>query len=156
MKKLIASLFSALIIVTYFVGCTTGEADLSAVLNDINSTFSDSTENLAQLSDVSELNTYYEINVDDVKQFAAEINKDASTAPIEIVLVEAVDSTAAESVKTLLERRYNAIYGLYSSYSAEQFDMVKDCGVTQSGNFITMIVAEDYSEMIKIVNEAIG
>ena len=143
-------------VITYFSGCTAKEADLTSVLSDINSSFSDATSNLTQLTDVADLNTYYEISADDVKQFAAEINTDASTAPVEIVLVEAVDSTAAESVKTHLEHRYNAIYGLYSSYSAEQFDMVKDCGVTQSGNFVTMIVAKDYSEMIKVVNAAIG
>ena len=151
-----ATIFAAFMVITYFSGCTTKEADLTGVLNDINSSFSDATKSLAELTDVNDLNTYYEISVDDVKQFAAEINTDASTAPVEIVLVEAVDSTAAESVKTQLEHRFNAIYGLYSSYSAEQFDMVKDCGVTQSGNFVTMIVAENYSEMIKIVNEAIG
>lgn len=156
MKKIMATIFAALMVITYFSGCSTKEADLSVVLQDINSNFADSTKNLTQLTDVAELNTYYEINTDDVKQFAAEINKDASTAPVEIVIVEAVDSTAAESVKTQLEHRYNRIYGLYSSYSAEQFDMVKDCGVTQSGNFVTMIVAEDYSDMIKVVNEAIG
>ncbi len=156
MKRFFTIVLSALIMVACFAGCGAKEADLSNVLKDINSSFSNSTKNLKELKDVSDLNTYYEISEDEVKQFAAEINPDTSTAPVEIVLVEAKDSDAAESVKTKLERRYNTIYSLYSSYSAEQFDMVKDCKVTQSGNFVTMIVAEDYNDIIKMVNEAIG
>lgn len=156
MKKILVSAVAVLLAAVLFVGCGAKTADLSKVLSDINSQFSDATKGLTEIKDASELNTYYQISEDDVKQFAAEINTDASTAPVEIVMVEGKDKAAADRVKECLDRRYNSIKSQYASYSAEQFDMVKKCGVTTSGNYVVMIVAENYDGIIKVVNEAIG
>ncbi len=156
MKKLFAILLAALMMASVFAGCGGAkEANLTDVLETINKDFPEATKNLTKLTDVKELNTYYEINTDDVKQFAGEINTNASTAPVEIVVVEGNDSSAAENIKTALERRYQKIYSTYSSYSAEEFDMVKDCGVTTEGNYVTMIVASDYKGILDKVNEAV-
>ena len=155
MKRFITATMAALIFVLAFAGCGSKSADLKKVMGDINAKYTDATKGLKELTDVKDLDTYYMIPEKDVKQFAAEINPDTSSAPVEIVLVEAVDKTASDNVKKALDARYQSIYSTYSSYSADQVELVKKCKVTQNGNFVTLVVASDYDGIMEIVNNAI-
>lgn len=155
MKRFISATLAALILVLALAGCGGKSVDLKNVMKDVNSKYSDATKGLKELSEVADLDKYYSIPEKNVKQFAAEINPDTSTAPVEVVLVEAVDKTASDEVKKALDARYQSIYSTYSSYSSEQVELVKKCKVTQEGNFVTMVVASDYDGIMEIVNAAI-
>lgn len=131
---------------TAFAGCSgSKEVDLKTVLSDINSQYSLS---LKELSDVNDLKKYYSIDTEDVKQFAAEINSD-SNSRVEIVLVEAVDADAASRVNEALSKTYTSIVTQYSGYNAEKLPMVEACKVTQDGNYVTMIVADQGPEILE-------
>ena len=146
MKKVISIVSAFVLCLAIFAGCGAKEVKLSEVMDKINSDFSLS---LQTLESADELNTYYSIDTADVKQFAAEIDPN-NNAPVEIVLIEAVDADAATRVESALTTRYNAIYSQYSSYTPEQLDMVKACKVTKDGNFVSMIVADKGSEMLDV------
>ena len=146
MKKVISIVSAFVLCLAIFAGCGAKEVRLSEVMDKINSDFSLS---LQKLESADELNTYYSIDTADVKQFAAEIDPN-NNAPVEIVLIEAVDADAATRVESALTTRYNAIYSQYSSYTPEQLDMVKACKVTKDGNFVSMIVADKGSEMLDV------
>ncbi|MGN0491136.1 DUF4358 domain-containing protein [Ruminococcus sp.] len=146
MKKVISIVSAFVLCLAIFTGCGAKEVKLSEVMDKINSDFSLS---LQKLESADELNTYYSIDTADVKQFAAEIDPN-NNAPVEIVLIEAVDADAAARVESALTTRYNAIYSQYSSYTPEQLDMVKACKVTKDGNFVSMIVADKGSEMLDV------
>lgn len=159
MKRIISlSLVAFMLLSTIlFASCSTSTSvDLKSVLSDINSKYANSTSGLTELKDENDLKKFYQIDTDDVAQFAAEITTDTSKAPVEIVMVEAKDADAAKNIEDALNARYQLIYGTYASYSAEQFDMVKNCKVTKNGNYIILIVAEDYDGIVSIVNKAIG
>lgn len=146
MKKIIAIALVLVAGLTLLAGCGAKSANLKDVTSKLNSEYSLS---LKELTDVADLNTYYSIDTADVKQFAAEIDE-TNAAPKEIVLVEAVDATAADRVEKALTNRYNSIYGTYSSYSPEQLDMVKSCKVTKDGNFVSLIVADNAPAMVDV------
>lgn len=146
MKKVISIVSAFVLCLAIFTGCGAKEVKLSEVMDKINSDFSLS---LQKLESADELNTYYSIDTADVKQFAAEIDPN-NNAPVEIVLIEAVDADAATRVESALTTRYNAIYSQYSSYTPEQLDMVKACKVTKDGNFVSMIVADKGAEMLDV------
>ena len=146
MKKVISIVSAFVHCLAIFTGCGAKEVKLSEVMDKINSDFSLS---LQKLESADELNTYYSIDTADVKQFAAEIDPN-NNAPVEIVLIEAVDADAASRVETALTTRYNAIYSQYSSYTPEQLDMVKACKVTKDGNFVSMIVADKGADMLNV------
>ena len=157
MKKPISLLLLTLLLPVLMIGCGSRKAvDLTALLSDIDSTVGVAENEMKTLTDVSDLDVYYGIAEDDVKQFAAQIRNDSSTAPVEIVLVEAVDVDAAERVNTALQRRYHSIVSTYASYSPEQLSMAKECGVTVSGNYVMMAVSDHYDEMMKIINASLG
>ena len=146
MKKVISIVSAFVLCLAIFTGCGAKEVKLSEVMDKINSDFSLS---LQTLKSADELNTYYSIDTADVKQFAAEIDPN-NNAPVEIVLIEAVDADAASRVETALTTRYNALYSQYSSYTPEQLDMVKACKVTKDGNFVSMIVADKGADMLNV------
>ena len=150
MKKFACVLAAIVMCVCIMSGCGGSKnVDLSEVVSKLNTDFSLS---LNALDSVDDLNTYYNIDVNDVKQFAAE-NDPTNDAPKEIVLVEGVDSDAAGRIEEALTARYNSIYSTYSSYSPEQLDMVKSCKVTKDGNFVSLIVSDNAPEMLDVYYE---
>lgn len=146
MKKVISIASALVLCLAIITGCGAKEVKLSEVMDKINSDFSLS---LQKLESADELNTYYSIDTADVKQFAAEIDPN-NNAPVEIVMIEAVNADAASRVESALTTRYNAIYSQYSFYTPEQLDMVKACKVTKDGNYVSMIVADKGSEMLDV------
>lgn len=151
MKRFFSIVIAVALCVAALSGCGSKDVDLSKVLDQINSEYSLS---LQTLTEADELNKYYSINADDVKQFAAEIDPN-NDAPVEIVLVEAVDSTAAESIESALTARYNSVVSIYSSYTPEKLDMVKACKVTRDNTFVSLIISDNASDMLGIYNNSI-
>ena len=159
MKRVISLVLVALIAVAVLAGCGSngsGDAgksvDLNAVMDKINS------ENGLSLEKVTEakmLNRYYGVDEKDVKQFAAEMDKSDPNAPIEIVLVEAVDADAAGRVESALNTRYASVLNTYTSYTPDKVDMVKACKVTKDGNFVTLIIADNAEAMVKAFQASI-
>lgn len=131
-------------------------ADLSALLEEITADyFADGTE-FKTLTDVSQLKSYYMIEPEDVASFAAEIKENSSDSPVEIVLIKAATSDAAERITIALERRYNSIVNLYASYSPEELEIVKACEVIRTDDYVTMVITENYDAIMQTVNSVIG
>lgn len=151
MKKIIAMLLAVIMCAAVFAGCGSAkDVSLGDVMTSINSTCGLS---LQKLDSVDDLNKYYSINTEDVKQFAAEIDSN-NNAPVEVVLVEAVDADAAGRVENALSTRYNSIVSQYASYTPELLDTVKACKVVKNGNYVSMIVAENAADITKVYDEA--
>lgn len=146
MKKLFLTLFCGILVLSSFVGCgkEVKNVNLQTVLADINSKYS---LDLDAVSDTDSLNKYYNISAEDVKQFAAEIKSDGNDRT-EIVLVEAVDSSAADRINSALTTTYNSIVSQYAGYNQEKLPEIKACKVTQDGNYVTMIVASNGPDIL--------
>lgn len=149
MKKVISIAVALVLCLSIFAGCGAKEVNLADLMDKMNSEYSvDATK--------VDMYKYYNINADDIKQFAAEVGKsDTDSKNTEVVLVEATDSDAASRVETALTNRYNSIFQQNASYSAEELDMVKNCKVTKDGNFVTMIIGEKASDMLTMFNDSI-
>lgn len=153
MKKVISLAAVLVLCLSFFAGCGAKEVNLGDVMDKINSEYS---VDATKYETKDDMYKYYNINADDIKQFAAEVGKsDSASKNTEIVLVEASDSDAASRVETALTNRYNSIFQQNASYSAEELQMVKNCKVTKDGNFVTMIIGEKASDMLNTFNEAI-
>ena len=171
MKRFIALALAALMSVAVLAGCggssessktestaSSGDAsqasnvDLNAVLDKLNS---DNGLDMTKVEDVTKLKRYYQIAAEDVKQFAAENDKSDPNAPIEIVLIEAVDADAAGRVESALNTRYASVLNTYTSYTPDKVDMVKACKVTKDGNFVTLIIADNAEAMVKAFQASI-
>ncbi|MEE0957503.1 MAG: DUF4358 domain-containing protein [Ruminococcus sp.] len=148
MKKVIALALAMVMCLAAFAGCGAKEVKLDEVMKTIN------TEYKLSLKSIDDLNKYYQVNNDDVKQFAAEINGDTN-APVEIVLVEAKDKDAAANVEKALQARLTSIVNMYGSYTPEKKAMAEACKVTNENNFVTMIVADNAADILNTFNQQV-
>lgn len=144
MKRVVSLAAVLALCLAIFVGCGTKDVKLSEAMDKINKDYNLSLQTLSSADDLSK---YYDIKADDVKQFAAEIDSN-NDAPVEIVLIEAVDSKAADNIEAALTTRYHSIVSQYSSYTPEKLDMVKACKVTKDGNLLSLIVADNASDIL--------
>ena len=126
MKRCIAIVLAAAVMLFAFAGCSAKEVDLKAVLTEINTKCPDETAGLTELKDTDELYKYYLISPSDVKQFAA----------------------------SALTSRFNSIKSTYSSYSPDKLDVIEKCSVTQNENYVFMVVADNYSAVMDVINAA--
>lgn len=153
MKRIIAIVLAAVLALAMLTACGSAkEVDLKAVMNDINTQFGFS--GLKTLESADDLNRYYMINTEDVKQFAAELSTAASQYT-EVVLVEAVDQTASDNVKKQLEAHLNTQLSNAKSYDAEQVAMIESCSVKQSGNFVYLVVSDKFGDISGVIDAAL-
>lgn len=130
------------------VFCSCGEAKevvLSDVMSEINSQFNLS--GLTEIKDVQELQSIYQIEPADVKQFSAEYKTDSAESYTEIVIVEAVNSEAVQNIKAKLENRFIAVYTDFSSNAPDMLGMVKNCSINIDGNYVSLFICENSGEM---------
>ncbi len=151
MKKVISIVSVVVLCLAIFAGCGSKEVNLSDAMTKINADYMIS---LQTLDSADDLNKYYNIDTADVKQFAAEIDSN-NDAPVVIILVEAVDSAAADRVEAALTTYYNSMVSIYGSYTPDKLDMVKSCSVTKDGNFVSLIVSDNAEGMLEIYNSYI-
>lgn len=138
-----------------FFGCTgsaSKDVSLFEVLNSINFKFEISEDEMMRIETADDLELYYNIAPSDVKQFAAETTVNSATDITEIILVEAVDSAAAQRVYDALLVRYNSQRDLCASYSAELLAIVNECSVAQNGNYVTLIMSSEFDAITEWYN----
>lgn len=131
---------------------TGSSVDLAAVLNNVNSQFG--LDGLKVLEDAKALNRYYQITEADVKQFAAELTTAASQYT-EIVIVEAVDSTAAQNIKGCLDAHLDSQLNNAKSYDADQVAMIESCSTKTSGNFVYLVVSDQAAAIEGVIEGAL-
>lgn len=128
------------------------EFNAQAILDEIlaSYTFNDMTE----LEDVVFLEVLYGVNSADVKQFAMYINETGITAD-EIIIIEAVDDEASQRVYDLILNWYTAKGIQMKDYLPEEYKKIEKSNVKISGNYIYMIVADNNTDIEKIVEKYI-
>ena len=153
LRRAISVLLCMMLLFAFF-GCGVNEKEvvLTEVLNSINFKFNISEDEMMLIDTADDLELYYNILPEDVKQFAAETTKNSSTDITEVILVEAVDSDAAQRVYDALQVRYNSQRDLCASYSAELLAIVNECSVAQNGNYVTLIMSLDFDSITEWYN----
>lgn len=152
-KNISLLLFSLMLFA--FTGCgelSKKDVNLFEVLNSINFKFEIPEDEMMRIDTADDLELYYNIAPADIKQFAAETTVNSATDITEIILVEAVDSEAAQRVYDALQIRYNSQRDLCASYSAELLAIVNECSVAQNGNYVTLIMSSDFDEITEWYN----
>lgn len=124
---------------------TTGAVDLAALRDKMVSDY--------QLTDVLEvetpaLETAYGISADLVKSSASFNASSGAAFPQEIVMVEAVDETAAADVASKLENRLSSIAEQAASYDPDSLALAEKCKVVTDGVYVGMFFSSNYDGMV--------
>jgi hypothetical protein len=154
MKKYFALAVAVVLIVCTLAACggSAKEVVLKDIMNDINSKYGIS--DLKVLESASDLNRYYNIAEEDVKQFAAELTTAASQYN-EVILVEAVDADAAGRVATMLNNHLDAQVNTAKSYDQDTLAMVESCKVVTKGNIVYLVIGDKADEKNKDIDAAL-
>ena len=110
---------------------------------------------MMDFSKADDLNRFYGIEVDQVKDFAGGINK-SGVDQEEIVIVLAADSKAAESIKASLENRLESKLSQTKNYNAEQYAIVEKCSVDVNDNYVSLFVSKNADAMKEDFKKAIS
>ena len=152
MKKLIA-IISLTLILCMLCACGGEEAkviDITKVKSDIVSQIG-ITEPMDVKAD--RLMDLYGIAATDVKTAACFVTMDG-VFPDEIIMVEAVDASAASRIAEKLESRLSEVKNQSASYDAENYAIAQKCKVTKTGNYVTLFISAKHEDMQKIFDSA--
>lgn len=105
--------------------------------------------------DTSALMGLYGISADLVKQSGGYVTM-SGTFPDEIILVEAVDSAAADAVQACLQTRLNAVMEQSKTYDAENYALAQKCFVGRNGLFLSLILSPKQEELVAVYGNYIG
>lgn len=158
LKRILMTLTAVLLILTLFTACSgadkdSGKAkDLNEIMNTVNANYD--LGSLKTITSTDDLMRFYQIEADSVKQYAAEFSSD-STDFSEVVILEAADAPAVEVIKNKLETHLQAQRRNAKSYSPEQLSTLEACEVQQSGNYVYLVISDQYEEINSAVSEAL-
>ena len=142
MKRLFIIAAAMILVACVLAACggnASADVDMNALLSDINSTYGIS--DLKILDTTGDLNRYYSIAEEDVKQFSAELTTKASQYN-EIIIVEAVDDAAAGRIATQLNNHLDAQLNTAKSYDKDAVAMIEGCSVKQVNQTVYLVISD--------------
>lgn len=153
LKKISVLLCAAALSVTLFACGGEGgkNTDLNAVMTQISSQVT-----LNDMMDytVDDLKAAFGIDAADVKQCVAKVASDGLKAD-EVIMIEAVDSSAADRIQDKLQAHYQAKANENISYNPEQYAVITKCSVEREGNFVTLFLSPDAAKMTSAFQSAL-
>lgn len=105
--------------------------------------------------DTSALMGLYGISADYVKQSCGYVTM-SGTFPDEIIMVEAVESAAADAVQACLQTRLDAVLVQSQTYDAENYAAAQKCSVARNGLFVCLILSPKQADLAAIYSAYIG
>lgn len=102
------------------------------------------------------LATVYGIDTAQVANSASFNAMTGAAFPDEVVMVQAVDETAAAAIAGNLENRLSAIAEQAASYDPESQALAEKCKVVTDGVYVGMFFSSHYDEMVSAFQSAIG
>lgn len=150
-KKALALVLSLMILFA-FAACKKGDelsedVTLSGMYESVLEKSGVSLDSMTKLDTTDDLENNYLIDPADVKDFAASVARNSTESINEFVIVEAVDAEAADRISGWLQIRLDNQMGLCQSYSPEFVAILEKCKVETNGNFVSMFICENASDV---------
>ncbi|MEG2039183.1 MAG: DUF4358 domain-containing protein [Oscillospiraceae bacterium] len=157
LKKVISSIICTGIILAGFAGCggekKTTDIDLLTLSSKLQSelTFKDTLNQL----DNDMIATYYpKVDVAKLNESVVFISGTGSTAE-EIALFEVKNTADAETVKNAVQERITDQTISFEDYNANEMVKINNAVVKTSGNYVFLVMCDDYDSAGKILSEQI-
>lgn len=153
MKRTLALVFSIIFALFAFAGCgddksSKGDVQLSSILADIND--NGNLSDMKTITNSTDLQKQFDINPEDVSDFIAEVSKDGSF-PTAIVVTKATNEDDVQAVEDKLNAYLNSTLSTAQSYAEEQVATIKECTVQNNGLYSMLVIAENHSDLEKII-----
>ena len=114
----------------------------------------DSTQ--VQTGDTDALNNLYGITADQVASSASFNATSGAAFPQEVVMIQAVDASAASDIAAKLESRLNTIAETAASYDPTSLELAENCPVVTNGVYVGMFFSSHYDDMVAAFQNALA
>jgi len=154
MKKA-CSLLLAVILLLSITACSSGsakEVNLEEVRTKIVGDLSIENPTMLSTADLLDL---YGIQEADVKQSACFVTM-SGVFPDEALMVEAVDSAAAQRIQEKMENRLKEVKNQSQNYDAENYALAQKCAVETNGTYVSLFLSAKYEEMKSVYHGYFG
>jgi hypothetical protein len=94
------------------------------------------------------LEALYGITADQVADSAGFTATSSAAFPQEVIMIQAVDETAAADIQTKLENHLSAIAETAASYDPDSLSLAENCSVVVNGTYVGMFFSPDYDTMV--------
>ena len=153
MKKLICVIALVTLLAVTLCACGGAAKPLSDVFSEIKTTYN--VTDMVEFTNVDDLNRFYGIAAEDVKEYAGGINNSGVNQE-EIVMILATDTDAAARIAEALNNRLKSKLNETKNYNPDQYAMLEKCSVDTDGNYVSMFLSENAESMKADYKKAIG
>lgn len=153
MKRLLSVTALIAVCALLLCACASAAQPLGDIFSEIKTTY-DVTD-LVEFSDAADLNRFYGIAAEDVKEFAGGINN-SGVDQEEIVMVLAADNDAAERISQALENRLKSKLNETKNYNPEQYAIVEKSSVDVDNLYVSLFISENSAQMKADFKKGIG
>ena len=108
----------------------------------------------AMFIETENLNSLYGIEEGVIKSSGCFVTM-SGTFPHEIIMVEAVDNNAVDTIVTSLEKKLSEVLIQSKSYDAKNYELAQQCKVYTKGNYVTLFLSPDHAKMQTILDKYI-
>lgn len=154
MKKIIALVIAALMMMCVCVGCggdksdSSSNVDLSKVLSDLNE--NGGLSSMKVLTSSADLQKQFDINPDDISEFIAEVSEDGDF-PTVVVVTKAAAKENVSAVEDKLNTYLTDKLSNAQSYNKDQVSTIEECKVKTNGLYTMLVIAKNHSDVEKII-----
>jgi hypothetical protein len=128
------------------VSTVSADKDLTAIRDQI---ISDCGIQDTLMIETEALESLYGITADQVAASAGFTSTDGAAAfPQEVVMIQAVDETAAADIQTKLENHLSNIAETAASYDPDSLSLAENCPVVTDGTYVALFFSSNYDTMV--------
>lgn len=153
MKRIISVIALIAILAASLCACGSSAKPLSDIFSEMKTTYN--ITDLVEFTDAADLNRFYGIAAEDVKEFAGGINNSGVDME-EIVMIQASNKDAADRIAEALNNRRDSKLNETKNYNPEQYVIVENSSVDIDNNYVSLFISENSGAMKADYKKAIG
>lgn len=153
MKRIISVIALIAVLAVSLCACGSTAKPLGDIFSEMKTTYN--VTDLVEFTAPADLNRFYGIAKEDVKELAGGINNSGVDME-EIVMILASDKDAAERIAEALNNRRDSKLNETKNYNPEQYVIVENSTVDVDNNYVSMFISEHSGAMKADYKKAIG
>lgn len=145
--------------VVFVCGCgkeeSTKEVNISQLLDEMKAKLEEE-GNLHEMMDLTseDMTLLYSIETSEISQFAGTISQ-VGTNSDELLLLEVAEGVSTEDVLAKLENRYQTKANEAKDYLPEEYEKIQNCEILQNGNYLALVIHDQYAVLSDMWKQAV-
>ena len=157
MKKLVALVLTAMMMITVFTGCGGKEKYISFddIYTELTTAIDFSASNMQKQTEAA-LNNYYYIDPNTLENYSIYMSDYATGNADEIAMFQVKEEDQAAAIKALINDRINDLKVRYEDYKPEEMDKINNAVIMEKGNYIFVVISPNADMAKEVLNKQLN